>query len=75
MNEQVPNLKGTNQIRTSYNDRLGLKCIIPRINIRATQKVRTLKDNSFAIKGPRLFNSIPKDIRNELGKLEAFKNK
>ena len=36
--------------------RLGITCIVPK----CTSKLR---ENSFLVRGPKLFNSLPKDIR------------
>ena len=42
----------------------GKLCEIPKINRKSTQRIQTLKENSFKINGPMLFNSLPKEIRN-----------
>ena len=52
---------GITQIHSS-EDRQGRKCEIP--NLRGAQSVKTLRDNSFQVHGPKLFNSLPSCIRN-----------
>ena len=43
--------------------RLGRMCTVPTLN-GGSSKVRTLRENSFQIHGPRLFNSLPIKVRN-----------
>ena len=70
----VPNVEGANRIQTA-NGRLGLKCEIPGLNRRAMKRIQTQKDNSFFVKGPRLFNCIPKEIRECTENQDIFKRK
>jgi len=63
---QVPNdLK----IKFQYNDRLGLKALVPKV---PQSHVGATYQNSFAVKGPRLWNMLPKD-RTLMDDLESFK--
>ena len=63
-------------IRSSKESRLGQMCEIPKISKKATHRVKTLREQSFQVHGPRLFNSLPKDIRNITGcKISVFKDK
>jgi len=63
---QVPNdLK----IKFQYNDRLGLKALVPKV---PQSHVGATYQNSFAVKGPRLWNMLPKDLT-LLDDLESFK--
>ena len=43
--------------------RHGRLCKIPQINLRVTGTIRTIREGSFQIRGPQLFNSIPANIR------------
>lgn len=43
--------------------RLGRLCIVPPINTRAPMSVQSLKDASLMVMGPRLFNALPREIR------------
>ena len=49
---------------TSEEARLGRKCTIPRVNTTARQAVQSLKEQTFQVHGPKLFNSLPAHIRN-----------
>ena len=72
----APNLLGTDKIRCNEsNQRLGHYCILPSLNRTAPSYVQTLRENSFSVHGPRLFNELPRQIRNFDGLLETFKLK
>ena len=78
----VPNLpqnKIQANLHVSYNGtyRNGRMCKIPNIvKNSASEKFKTLFNNSLAIRGPRLFNSTPHFIRNITGvSVSVFKNK
>ena len=45
------------------NEYLGRRCHLPKIN-HGRQAIQTLKEPSFQVSGPNLFNSLPKRIRN-----------
>ena len=53
---QVPN---DLNIKFHYYDRLGLKAIVPKV---PQSHVGSVYQNSFAVKGPRLWNTLPKDL-------------
>ena len=73
MEEKCPNLP-INPITVTINDRRGRLCIIPPIVKKAPPKIKTIKDNFFSVRGPRLFNSLPADIRNITScSVESFK--
>ena len=44
--------------------RRGRLCNIPKINTGASCAIQSIRENSFNIKGPRLFNITPPDVRN-----------
>ena len=44
-----------------YNNRTGIKCKVPKI-ILPNSKHQTLYDNSFTVKGPRLWNLLPNHL-------------
>ena len=72
----VPNLTDERfKIKTSLSVRGDRICKIPAINHRATARVRTLAEFSFAFQGPKLYNSLPPEVRNFDGSLDAFKHK
>ena len=63
---QVPN---DLNIKFHYNDRLGLRAIVPKA---PQSHVGSVYQNSFAVKGPRLWNMLPKDLT-LADNLESFK--
>ena len=64
INKLAPNLK-TNPISTHYSERRGLYCNVPSLNnSRCPSKVTTLREGSFAIRGPKLYNVLPQSVRN-----------
>jgi hypothetical protein len=44
--------------------RLGRMCQVPTINKNAPQSVQTMREQTFQVNGPKLFNSLPAKIRN-----------
>ena len=71
----VPNIEGRNKIQTHMNERLGLKCNIPRRITSATDRIQSCKDNNFFVNGPRLFNCLPRDIRECRENQDIFKRR
>ena len=51
-------------ISTFKCDRKGRLCTIPNISKNAKKSVQNLREDSFQVNGPQLFNSIPAEIRN-----------
>ena len=49
----------------SLSERAGRKCSIPKINSKTRQSVKTLREQSFQVHGPQLFNCMPASIRNK----------
>ena len=45
--------------------RHGRKCHIPSINKKAKQSVKTLREQTFQVHSPQLFNALPINVRNE----------
>ena len=76
LNGLAPNLEGANKITIMERLRSGVACNYPALNTNPT-RIRTLKEESFAVKGPKLFNNIPNEIRDEcLGiSLDTFKSR
>ena len=73
INGHAPNFENM-AIGTRQNDRRGLTCIIPRY-VSTPGRIQTLKEGSFMVHGPRLFNEIPRDLREFEGSPETFKAK
>ena len=71
--DDVPNLTDSRFALKFYeNIRLGRFCRIPPINSGASARVKTMIDNSFAVRAPRLFNCLPRDLRNFEGTIDSF---
>ena len=69
----APNLSN-NKIQTRNSDRRGRYCLVPTIINKCPARIKTLRENSFSIQGPKLFNSLPKSIRNITGvSVDTFK--
>ena len=68
-----PNLEGSDAIVSYYNVRLGRMCRTPGLIRQARQKHRSIREQSFGIVGPVLFNSMPKRLRDYEGSLHGFK--
>ena len=58
LEKMVPNCG----IETSENLRFGRLCKVPPIK-KCSAKIETLRENSFQVKGPQLFNILPPKIR------------
>ena len=52
------------KVRNNQESRFGRSCELPKISNKATQHVISLREQSFQVHGPRLFNSLPKSLRN-----------
>ena len=50
-------------------------CRIPAISRAPLARIRSLIENSFPVQGPRLFNSLPVELRNFQGSFLSFKSK
>ena len=63
-----------NNIDVKFNDngRLGIKAVVPSLKRSSYAKAQSLYDNSFAVKGPKLWNILPKFVK-EQNTLQGFK--
>ena len=52
--------------------RRGIKVKVPSLNMKATQRARSRYENSFAVLGPLLWNTIPSKL-SRITKMETFK--
>ena len=69
-----PNLP-KNPITPYLHERKGRMCKIPPLNTRSSQRIQTIKENTLAINGPRLFNTLPLKIREKTNvSVDSFKN-
>ena len=55
------------------NFRLGRKCKIPKLKPNGRCAIQTLRENSFQINGARLFNCLPKKLREIRKHQDEFK--
>ena len=70
----VPNITSSRfEIKTSDAGRRGKTCMIPPVTTSASSRLKTIVDHSFAVRGARLFNALPKKLRNHEGSPESFK--
>ena len=68
-----PNLDKT-PIDAKWHPRRGRECCVPNISTAPPSYIQTIRFSSFAFRGPRLFNTMPKEVRNLTGcSLEVFK--
>ena len=51
-------------INTSVNLRTGRFCVVPPVRSSTHRRVQSLRFASLSVNGPRLFNSMPKNVRN-----------
>ena len=66
LENQVPNLDNT-PICAKWHIRRGRECIIPHVSTSPPSYVQAIRFSSFALRGPRLFNSMPAKVRNLTG--------
>ena len=69
----VPNFDCT-PIQSYKNSRRGRECRVPPISSSAPCAIHTIRSSALPVKGPRLFNVLPKNLRNMSGcTTERFK--
>ena len=76
MENLVPNVSNMDQtgIQWFWHQRRGRNCIVPTANLRGPKHFQTVRYASFGVRGPRLFNMLPKAIRDITGcSVDAFK--
>ena len=70
----IPNIEGEKSIRIKFSDRKGTECQIPSMrSSRVMDRVQSMIDNSLVVKGPKLFNTLPRELRDFDGNQEKFK--
>jgi hypothetical protein len=63
----------TFRIETYHNERRGRLCKISRLRNRSVVIFQSLQEGSLSVAGPRLFNVLPRDLREGEFFLETFK--
>ena len=72
VNKLVPNID--NKLCIYTNARRGRLCRIPSIVSSASTRVKNIRENSFLVRGPRLFNKLPVHLRSVSDvSVESFK--
>ena len=72
----TPNFCGEKfKINIENSARRGRICVIPGLNTRSLTRVTTMVEASFPVRGPKLFNALPMNIRNFDGSVDAFKSR
>ena len=71
----VPNV-GDERIKHQFSLRNGRTCVIPTIKRDAPTRIQTLRESGLTVHGARLFNSLPRCIRDISGQtIDIFKSK
>ena len=78
LEEQVPNIKYAdgerNKVTAQSHPKRGKECIIPKLSRKAPCRLQKLRDASLAVRGQRLFNALPAEVRNTTGcSVDQFK--
>ena len=64
----VPNIaSGEAALVAKLHPRRGRECVVPKVSGNASCKIQSIRRASFAINGPRVFNSLPQHIRDTTG--------
>ena len=74
----TPNFNDQNSggINANWNARRGRMCDVPAVRRQASATIQRIRYSSFGIVGPRLFNALPREIRNTTEcTLDDFKRK
>ena len=72
----VPNLPGRSRVFSKQTLRTGRVCVIPTTPTSTKNRLQRLREESFCVNGPRLFNTLPSYLRNLTGVSQMdFKNK
>ena len=69
----VPNRTGSLAVHTHTQIRRGLLCDMPALNNKAPASIITMGENSFIVRGPKLYNVMSKELREFTGTLDSFK--
>ena len=73
----VPNIsEGSAALRSKWHPRRGRECSGPNVSSNASCRIQSVRRASFAVNGPCLFSSLPKNIRDTTGcDTSAFKSR
>ena len=69
-----PNLNASDNIECYQNRRFGKLCAVPGLIRNSRARAQTIRESSFGVQGPKIFNSMPRRVRDFEGSLDGFKN-
>ena len=66
----------SNDVKVNFQpkSRTGIKAVVPSLTANCTKSHQTIYDHSFAVLGPKLWNSLPYQL-NSLDRFETFKSR
>ena len=74
LEKQVPDLTSGKIYSINVGGRLGRKCSFPSIKNNAPTEIKNIRYACLSVKGPRLFNALPAELRNLTNiSVKAFK--
>jgi len=60
----VPNISSTTSAITArVNGRIGRRCRVPPVSTNSPKAIQSIREASFSVIGPNLFNSLPRHLR------------
>ena len=72
----VPNFQDDEyKVVEIISPRRGRLCVVPPLKSGVLSSIRTRKEDSFAVRGPRLFNAVDTSVRDFDGTLLGFKKR
>ena len=72
----APNISDDHSISAQKHPQRGRECWVPKVSTSAPSHIQAIRFSSFAVKGPRIFNSLPKHLRNFAGgTVDNFKHR
>ena len=77
LENHTPNMSGDSAIKSkgTPKSRRGRECVVPAVSTSAAKRIQSLRYSSFAVKGPSLFNALPRSLRNSKCTLDSFKKR
>ena len=62
------------EVQFQQKARTGTQAVVPSLTVKSSKRHQSLYDSSFAVMGPRLWNSIPYGL-NSLAEFDVFKSR
>ncbi|XP_076066688.1 uncharacterized protein LOC143040028 [Oratosquilla oratoria] len=74
LEKHTPDPTNSSTLHSQYNKRTGRKCKRRTLPTKAPERIKTLPAASLGHEGPRIFNALPKQIRDKTGcTVDTFK--